>query len=466
MEQLIGLLTLTLIVIAAKRWRFVPFAMQVQTAEPAPEPEPEKIVELSDAQLNEALTGDAAARAALGVKTDAGGAADPAADAAKQAEAEAARKAQEEADRKAEEERAKAEAAKAAAAADPAAAGKGGAAPAAGAGGGEPPKLYAGKYKTKDELYKGFLSAAKALNYLPGVLEAVVEAAQRTGDVTKIETLYGELDKAISANHKAGDPAQPAPADPAAPGKKPGDTAGGPEPSETERATVRQLVFDRAEARLAASPVVRRLKARGIELPENLFQDRKVVEGFLESLETDHPALYIEFKQAFVDAVDGSRTEVRETYQAVREAEEKNPATREADVAKIRDYAKQISLPLTDQELQAFAAAAEAEYPWIFEHRAGVDFLKPGALVDAFHLKHREKIAEQIRINAEIAGRTQAAKDLEEHGRRNGGGISRASLPASAPSRERKAGQIDTEDPGQLAALSDQQLDDLLSVKK
>ena len=331
---------------------------------------------------------------------------------------------------------------------DPAAAPKPGDPPVAGE------KLYAGKYKTTDDLKKGFLAAAKPLNYSPTFLEKVLSLAEKTGDWTGVEDLYKELDKAISEGRKA-TPAHPAGADP-----DPTKATPDAETVKRDRQAVAEYVATELITELGRSDIAQRLAEKGVPIPSNFMLDVKETKAYLAKLEEDgFPAEAIRLEQFLQNMGTRLNQEAAEVLKASKESQTYNQTNRDGAVTAIKDFAKKYNYELKDDELTAFLTEAIKD-DRLFEQRHGVSFLREGALSDYWKLRNMDRLTEHIRINSENVGREQAAKDLKGLQTQGVRSIGTASLGSERSDKV----PIDPADPAQRAALTSEQLDE--AIKK
>jgi hypothetical protein len=335
----------------------------------------------------------------------------------------------------------------------------------AAAAGNKDEKLLAGKYKTKEELFKGFVNIAKPLNYNPKLLDAMVKLAEKTGDVSDIEELYKELELAVSNNAKATAPgAQQPPATP-----KPGtserserDTSALPTTMEdATRQEATRLTLVGAIEELRGSRIVQRMEKNGINLPPTFLIDQKETAEFLAGIEKEFPWLYDQLENETVALVNKHAKHINAVMSAMQEATVENPKKRESEIAKIKAEALAIKLPVKDEELAVFVDEA-LKQPWVYEDREGIQFIREGAIMDAWYLKNRDSIKKQLQLNGEVTGRTQAVSDLNTNKGKSTASISSSRIPSDQAGRRDKAGSIDLENPEVTAQLSDEQLDDLI----
>ncbi len=321
-------------------------------------------------------------------------------------------------------------------------------------------KLIAGKYKTMDEALTGLENAMKVLNYNPEMIKSYMDLIKKTNDVSIIEKLYPELDKAISANQKAIKDAQ---AQQTEAGKQTdkSDTLL-PTTDATLGAEIFRLAVEGTLQDLANTASGKELADAGISLPADFLYDTEATKAFLSKLKTEDPVLYLHLERDVVNLFNRNQQQIANVQKAVLESEQLNPKTIEVDVAKIKNFADKIGLKVDEAELKKFIESL-AVNPAIYEKKHGADYIRADAIYQAWQLANLDKVIEQTRLNAELNGRKQAAEDLKNANRRVPGGISHNNLPASQRDRNEKANDANTLlELAQNDALSPEKLDELL----
>jgi hypothetical protein len=329
----------------------------------------------------------------------------------------------------------------------------------------QPEKLFAGKYKTKEELVKGFVSTSAALNYNPKMLEKMAALALKTGDIETIEELYLELEKAIASNNKATAPSEQQP--PVKP--KPGTS----EESERDTSTLpttmdaavtqeaARLTLQGALSELHGTRLIARMEKQGIVLPEGFIVDKAATTEFLTTIEKEAPWFFDQLEREWDGLVKKHSQEIKSVLIAMEEAKAENPKRQADEIAKIKAEAAEIKLPVKDEELTAFVTEA-LKQPWVYEEKNGIQFVRPGAIADAWYLANRANIHKQLQINAEINGRTQAVDDISGNRKKANGSISSAILPGDQAARRNTTKSLDLEDETVQSSLSLDEINDLL----
>jgi hypothetical protein len=313
------------------------------------------------------------------------------------------------------------------------------------------------KFKTTEELAWGVINTGKPLKYGGKWAEldplAAINEARRTGDWTKVESIYSELDKAIAAG--ASEPPAPGSREPET--GKPGSPNG---PAQEEREQMAFAVYESTRQDVLALPEVQKLIRAGIAIPENFLLDKKVSEEFMDALAERNPVTYFELKTRIPQLFDTRLKQAQDVLKARADVGPHNDRVQAAETVKIKGYAVKIGFPLKDEDLTAFFQSQLAN-PYATEQRGGVNFLREGALFDQWYLKNREKIEEQIGLAKERAGREQAIKDINTNGGKQPATISTSALPGNQAARRAATDKLDLTDPSVLSSLSDEELDAL-----
>jgi hypothetical protein len=313
-----------------------------------------------------------------------------------------------------------------------------------------PDYLYAGKYKTVDDLKKGLLEIAKPLNYNPKILERIIQIAEKTGDWKPVEETYADLNLTLSQNQKATPPAPPATVEPPQPAAPATDTELAAQ-QETTRVIVNETFRE-----IANSQIAQDLAEQGLELPTTKEQ--------FAQLKIDYPYLAIKWDQEFTRLFHSIRNDVQAYQQSLEGVETHNAAAIESAKTQISDFVKEYKLEGISQPEITKAIEDAMKSDFVFEPKAGVPYLRENGLLEYFLAKEFPKLAKIIKTNGELDGRTQHAEDLQAMREKTVRSISTAKLPGSQARRETPA--INPEDEQQIAALSDEDIEKLLKSGK
>jgi hypothetical protein len=323
-----------------------------------------------------------------------------------------------------------------------------------GAGGpaaGEPAALLAGRFRTHDDLAKGLLEIAKPLKYNEEVLQTALELAKKSGDWASVEKMYNALNKSLSEGKKADAPAA---------GGKPGaqqdpQNAGKPAAGtqvETDKAVRLFAVRETLDA-VVSSNTVQRLTADGYKLPKGFLLNGKVTDEFMDTLRDDGKTIeYLELKELIKKTYGKSVEDGYAFVQAEEESKTHNETQKQTAVQSIKDFAQKIGLSVTDDEVAAFIAEAEND-PYAVELRNEVPFLKADGMLKVWQLRNLDTIMKQTDLQAETRGRTQAAKDLDEMGKKS----KNRSTPSTAglSGNRQDPPKVDLDNPDEVESMDD-----------
>jgi len=303
--------------------------------------------------------------------------------------------------------------------------------------------LLAGKYKTPEELKEAVRNAGKVLKYSERVVETLLA---KTSDVKELETLYTEMDAAISANAKAA-------AAPAAGAERATST----ELTNEERKAVTLEIAQLTVNEVRRTKVAKMLEKAGYVLPEKFLQDEKVSNEFMENLYDVDPAHYYALDRVITSTYARVKAGVDGYVSSLEESRTENAATLEVEKKAIKDYAAQIKLPLTDEELTKFIDEA-LKSPAVYSQKNNVNFLNKGGLFDLFYLRNREAIVKHERlIEREEAMKQYEAAHTDMLKQTQNGGIS-----GNRTAPRKKESQVKIPDEEAFARLSAEEQDELI----
>jgi hypothetical protein len=302
------------------------------------------------------------------------------------------------------------------------------------------PKLLAGKYKSTEDLAKGLTEIGKPLGIHPGVLERAVADFQKSGDWDKGEELYVELNRQLEERKAADAAARGQEPQPAQPDTGPETTA--PTPEEVGR-----IVANETMKQTIQLPVVAEMKRLGVEMP--------TTEEAWAQLKVEYPAHWIELKTEMQKIYNDLWQEAQEISKAEQGVDAAFKAERETASEKIREFAKENDLGITDEEIDAFLKETEAGGS-LTEDRHGVRYPREGAYWHYFLVKKMPELLPKIRQSAEARGRVQHTQDLKKMGSET---VETISTTIGGTKKQTDAPKIDAEDRDSLANLSDTDLD-------
>lgn len=308
----------------------------------------------------------------------------------------------------------------------------------------ESEKLYAGKYKTAEDLLKGIREAAAVLYGSDAeVFEDALKVVQSTGKVEDVESLYTRLASAIG---RRGSQKQSLPTEGTeAPVT---ETPRRADPVENDQQIARaaaQATIDR----LAGSELGRELIAQGIGIPDT-------AEKF-EALKTAQPYYAMAWQTAFSKVFEENLNLGRHSYRAAKEAPEHNQKTRDTAIRAVTEFAQKHGLTFDEQAQKDLIAQVDADAS-LYEERYGAKFLRTGAVERAFYARLPELLPTILEA-AKAQGRLEAAKDLTKPQNQPPRTIGTAKVAGSVSRSQGR--KIDLNDPDQLARLSDAEIEAL-----
>lgn len=340
------------------------------------------------------------------------------------------------------------------AAGTPAAEGKTDGSPAAPTGKEEPAPAaaettYAGKYKSPEELVKGFNELGEKLGgFYAEHAKRLVEAGLAAKSYKDIEAAYALYEKDLGK--RSAPPAAP-PAAPAAPAKPDAAAAGDPaQLSEAESRQIQETVKGVYTQRLAAHPVMVRFAQAGKQVPRNREE--------LNALAQEDFVL----AQSYMDALTEVRESVASEFAEIGTLKSSLPALQQTAVteatAALKAFSEKTNLKLTDEQIAAVVTEGMASGdPLVFETKHGFKVPRTGGLLRWFKAEKLDGYIEQVRIASESEGRKKHADDLEKMKSQARGSIGNTAIP-HRQQKAPEAGKVDLKDPDQVRMMTEEQL--------
>jgi len=309
---------------------------------------------------------------------------------------------------------------------------------------GEEGYMFAGKYKSTEDLAKGILEISKPLQLPEAAFKQVVELAKKTGDWSAAEQFYKELDGELS-HRRSTTPAQPAmpPTTPPAPSQT--VTPGEPPPEAVEQELGR-IIARETWTQSQNLPVVVELRNMGVDVPTT-------EEGWRQ-LKMEHPAEYIELKQEMQKVYSGLWEESRAYMKAQNELPSAVSAERDNARTKINQLLGEYGVKVADDQINQILAKAEQENPF-YEDRSGVRYPATDSFFRYFLVQQLPTLLPEIRAAAELRGREAHIKDLAEMHRKTIPSVAAGSR-VTGPLTDVK---VDLDNPDEIARLSDEELE-------
>lgn len=303
-------------------------------------------------------------------------------------------------------------------------------------------QLFAGKYKSFDELVKGVDQIAQKLGYSSKAFQHVVEAAKAADDATSVEALYkglegqlGEKGAVTQGEAKPGQESAPA-------GTSSTDTFNPQDPKVT--VAVDQLTA----SQIAQSGLAGEFQKANLPLPTNMEE--------FDQLKVLNPYLAMEFKQLYSQMYQRNLGEAKGYFDAAKTVESSNAKVIDTDTKALTQIAEANGFKLTPEEIAEVKSAALG-VPYNYETKYGHKFLRENAVRDHFMATKMLAKLEEIKVAQQAEGRVQAVNDLNAAGKREirSVGTSRLSTKTRAIQK-----MPDLNDPAVLAGLPDEALND------
>lgn len=258
----------------------------------------------------------------------------------------------------------------------------------------------AGKYDTTDDLAKGVTEIASKLAYPKEVVDAAIETAKETGDFKFVEALYKRFEKQLGERGTQQAAPQSPAAGPATTPAKDTVVADTPPTDPEVLKAVEQLTL----TQIAQSAVVAQMQAEGIAMPRSMEE--------FNVLAKEYPYYAMAFQQAYASVYQKNLGEAQAHIQAGRVVESENAKVVDTDLSEVQAFAKENGITLSETDLVALKSAALAR-PQSFEQRHGHNFLRSGAVKEAFFVTVLPGKIKEAALAKQVEGRTQAVADLE-----------------------------------------------------
>lgn len=254
---------------------------------------------------------------------------------------------------------------------------------------GEKPKLLAGKYTNEFDLQGAVLHELSTLKRDKKDAIALFREASKSGDYSKVESLYKELQadaEKVIAEQKKNDNAKPGSEE--TPPEPSGADAGG-----TEELTVEQtnaIIVEEAQRSMLESPIVAKMKAKGVALPTSKEE--------LEELEDAYPALFMQYTQTW-QAILHEKQQAAEIFmQTEKAAPTHNNSQIDKTKESIRNFGKDYEVDFTEDEVKAFIDES-LKLDHIYENKNNVPYIRDGILYDLFVGKHAKDVIDRMKVN-------------------------------------------------------------------
>ena len=296
------------------------------------------------------------------------------------------------------------------------------------------PKLWAGKYKTPEDLQRAASEIARKLEIDEDAAASFIESTKAAPD--KLETKYKQWETQLG-KRSVPKPTTP----PQAPAMFTQD--------QVQRGAA-QLTLDQ----LRSSEMSQIVASLGLDLPTNWQQ----LDEFKRNLLQADRATYYEFNRQF-ETIGNKNLQLAQDYaKSVAEQSVHNQQIKTQDIQKIRDFLTENSLEaLSDEEAELLSQEAMTS-PFAMEKKSGVDYLRPDSIFQYWWFKNGFEIIRKASLAAKSTGRKEAVEDLSKL---QSQAVQTASTTPIAPQNGEKP-KVDYSDDRQVSGLDDDALDKAL----
>jgi hypothetical protein len=265
------------------------------------------------------------------------------------------------------------------------------------------PKLLAGKFTNLLDLGVSALEEVKVLKIDKKEVSEMIAEAFRTGDTSKVEAKYKELESQVGkqiADEKKNEPPKP--------GVKTVEPPVATTEPELTAEEYRQAVLDQSYAQFEKTVLAADMREAGIEVPKTDEQ--------LAELKLVNRPMWKEFMDEFQGIVLTNKTKADEFLKAEKEVPVHNNSQREKAKTQILDFGKKFKVEIKPEEIDKILLDAEKE-PGLYENRNGLMFIREGSIFRFFKAERAEdlldRVSKQTEAESLTKGRQQAAEDLK-----------------------------------------------------
>jgi len=268
-------------------------------------------------------------------------------------------------------------------------------------------KLYAGKYTNTFDLIDGILEEVKYLKGDKKEIASLVEEAQKTGDWSKVENKYKELQaevtRRIQEQKRQGDKQPSSSADSSVSQPQQKQENAGQDNYMPTQEEYNKVILDVTLRQLKESNLATKFKASGVEIPTTQEE--------LDALELSHPTLWVQFNEAFRQLWNANDMRAKAYLKAVQEAPKHNESELAKTKQRIVDFAKEFDVAIPENEIENFLNEARNN-EFLYEMRDGVKFLRDNAVFDWFMAKKALDVLRTIRDKSRVNGINEGAKQV------------------------------------------------------
>lgn len=300
------------------------------------------------------------------------------------------------------------------------------------------PGLFAGKYKSAEDLVTGITEIAKKLGYpYDSLASRLIESAKGANDYKALADEYKRYEEALGKK-AAASTEQPTAAPP--------NTADEAKVLQETKAAVADLFRER----LGSHSVVQQFTRAGVAVPQNAEE--------LDELYQTNPRLAHSYTLALQEVKASVATVIEE--QGRMKAELPGLLERAVTEAKadVKAMNEKYGFGLTDAEVDVVVAEGMKNLadPLIYEDRHGFSVPRAHGFARWFRAEKLEGMVERVRLAGESAGRKKHLEDLEKMKGKTHSSIGTAPVPHRKVETETR--KPDLRDPDQVRGLTEEQL--------
>jgi len=275
--------------------------------------------------------------------------------------------------------------------------------------------LYAGKYKSADELIAGVLASAKELSVPESLLKERIEQAKKDGKYDGLEAIY----KSLSDEQRSRAEAKKAEAE------KPAEWT---VESFLKVPQNQRWYVDHLGQLLTEHPIVQKFIDKDVQFPKDQAE--------VDALKSIDPDLYIALVQARDEIKQAAQKELQAAIDRHKSLSPAKQAAEEHGRNLITEQIKKFELTFTPEQMKKLLEDVWND-PSSYERLDGFDVAKKTAVSDYFQTRVYPALVEQALLTARQQGRTEGIKDLKDMHGKTIDSISTTTIPGTSPSGKR-----------------------------
>jgi hypothetical protein len=287
----------------------------------------------------------------------------------------------------------------------------------------ETPKTYVGdKYTNEFDLMDGVLEEVKALKLDKKEVIDLFREAQKSGDYSKVELKYKELQTQVQAKVKEEKTTKEE--------KPPKETLSNEDSTGTGLSDKEfdDILLKTTHEKLQGSNLAEKFKRWQVEFPKT-YQE-------LDDLEIKYPTLYMQYVDTFTNLYNQTKSQAEAFRKADKEAPIHNEKLKNEAKQQIGEFISEWKVDLKPEEIDKIVTDA-VKSKQNYDKKEGVDFLRDGAIYEWFMAKKAPAILKEVRVKTLNEGRMQGAQDVASPKTQTPKTISTSSTPTSATTQKK-----------------------------